>query len=221
MAGPHSSNHGLRADGPPYIDPHPSQPIPSQSTYGGQLGSELTPLSAAYPGQLPPPVPYRKPRRRGLIIGVLISLGLVAALTAAIVYGARESQSTAGAPFTDAAVKTAIQNYLTALEDRDIDTISRNMLCGIYDAVRDRRSDRALAKLSSEAFRKQFAQAEVTSIDKIVYISNYQAQVLFTMRVKPTSGGQTRNQVQGLTQLLFQHGQILVCSYVLRTAGAY
>jgi hypothetical protein len=61
----------------------------------------------------------------------------------------------------------------------------------------------------------------VTSIDKIVYLSNYQAQVLFTMRVNLATGGPPRDQVQGLAQLLFQHNQVLVCSYVLRTAGAY
>lgn len=87
--------------------------------------------------------------------------------------------------------------------------------------MRDRRSDQALAKLSSDAFRKQFSSAQVISIDKIVYWSNYQAQVLFTMRVRPATGGPPREQVQGLAQLLFQHGQVLVCSYVLRTAGTY
>jgi hypothetical protein len=221
MAGPHSPHHGLSADGPPYTDPHPSQPIRSQTTYAGPAGGEPTPLSAAYPGQLPPPVPYPKRRRRRLVIGALVSLALIAALTAAIIYGAHESRPRAGTPFSDASAKTAIQDYLGALENRDTDKIARNMLCGIYDAVRDRRSDQALARLSSDAFRKQFSQAEVTSIDKIVYLSNYQAQVLFTMRVKPAAGGPARDQVQGLTQLLFQHGQILVCSYVLRTAGAY
>ena len=63
----------------------------------------------------------------------------------------------------------------------------------MYDAVRDRRSDQALAKLSSDAFRKQFSEAQVTSIDKIVYWSHYQAQVLFTMRVEPATGGAKRD----------------------------
>jgi hypothetical protein len=122
---------------------------------------------------------------------------------------------------SDATAKTAIQGYLDALEHRDIDTIARNALCGIYDAVRDRRSDQALAKLSSEAFRKQFTQAQVTSIDKIVYWSDYQAQVLFSMRVETGGGGTSREQVQGIAQLLLQHNQVLVCSYVQRTAGSY
>jgi hypothetical protein len=87
--------------------------------------------------------------------------------------------------------------------------------------VRDRRSDQALAKLSSDAFRKQFSEAKVTSIDKIVYWSDYQAQVLFSMEVQPPTGSSTRGQVQGIAQLLSQHNQILVCSYVQRTAGEY
>ena len=91
----------------------------------------------------------------------------------------------------------------------------------MYDGVRDKRSDQALAKLSSDAFRKQFSEVEVTSIDKIVYLSQYQAQALFTMQVSPAPAGPMRGQVQGIAQLLFQRSQILVCSYVLRTAGSY
>jgi hypothetical protein len=61
----------------------------------------------------------------------------------------------------------------------------------------------------------------VTAIDKIVYLSQYQAQALFTMQVSPAIGGPMRAQVQGVAQLLFQRGHILVCSYVLRTGGSY
>jgi hypothetical protein len=61
----------------------------------------------------------------------------------------------------------------------------------------------------------------VTSIDKIVYWSDYQAQVLFSMRVQPATGTNTRSEVQGVAQLLSQHNQVVVCSYVLRTAGFY
>ena len=87
--------------------------------------------------------------------------------------------------------------------------------------MRDRRSDQALAKLSSDAFRKQFTEAQVTSIDKIVYWSDYQAQVLFSMRIQPSTGSSTRSQVQGIAQLLSQHNQVLVCSYVQRATGTY
>jgi len=220
MAGPDLPNHDIGAHGPPYTEPRPSQPIPGQPAYARSPADQAPPASAAYPG-LPPPVSYPKRRRRPLIVGALVALALVAAMTTAIVYGTRSERSTAAGALSDATAKTAIQGYLDALEHRDIETIARNTLCGIYDAVRDRRSDEALAKLSSDAFRKQFSQTKVTSIDKIVYWSKYQAQVLFTMRVVPATGGAPRGGMQGLAQLLIQRNQILVCSYVLRTAGTY
>ena len=210
MPGPYSPNHRFGIDGPPFTDPHPSQPIP---------GQQAAPPSAAYPGPLPPPVRYPKRRRRRLVLGILLVLVLVTGLVAAILHGSHNGPTTA--TISDATAKTAIQRYLDALEHRDIDTIARNALCGIYDAVRDRRSDQALAKLSSEAFRKQFTEAQVTSIDKIVYWSNYQAQVLFSMRVKPATGSALHEQIQGIAQLLSQHNRVLVCSYVQRTAGTY
>jgi hypothetical protein len=219
MAGPHPPHHGARADGPPYTEPHPSQPIPSQ--HAQPSTNDAAPPSGGYPGRLPPPVSYPRRARRRFIIGVLLAFGLIAGMTAVIVYGVRENRSSPAGPLSDQAAKVAIQGYLDALQHRDLDTIARNTLCGIYDAVRDRRSDQALAKLSSDAFRKQFSQAQVTSIDKIVYWSRYQAQVLFSMRVVPATGGPPRDGVQGLAQLLLQHNQILVCSYVLRTAGMY
>ena len=210
MPGPYSPNHRFGIDGPPFTDPHPSQPIP---------GQQAAPPSAAYPGPLPPPVRYPKRRRRRLGLSILLALLLVTGLVAAILHGSHSGPTTA--TISDATAKTAIQRYLDALEHRDIDTIARNALCGIYDAVRDRRSDQALAKLSSEAFRKQFTEAQVTSIDKIVYWSDYQAQVLFSMRVQPGTGSAPHEQVQGIAQLLLQHNQLLVCSYVQRTAGSY
>jgi hypothetical protein len=228
MPGPYSPHQGIGTDGPPFTDPHPSQPIPAQQAYAGAYpgppageAAQAALPSAAYPGLLPPPLPYPKRRRRHLVLGVLIAVALTAAMTMAIVYGAHGGGTSSGGGFPDARAKTAIQGYLDALQHRDAETIARNTLCGIYDAVRDRRPDQALAKLSSDAFRKQFSEAEVTSIDKIVYWSSYQAQVLFSMRVKAATGGSPRDGVQGIAQLLRQHNQILVCSYVLRTAGIY
>ncbi len=218
MPGPHSSNHGLDADGPPLAEPYPGQPVYASSR--ADETTEAAPPAAAYPGLLPPPVSYPKRQRRRLVIGALVAIALIAGLTAAIVGGLRQNEATGGV-ISDTTAKSAIQGYLDALEQRDTETIARNTLCGIYDAVRDRRQDQALAKLSSDAFRKQFSDAQVTSIDKIVYWSNYQAQVLFTMRVTPATGGPPRDQVQGIAQLLSQHKQVLVCSYVLRTAGTY
>jgi hypothetical protein len=223
MPGPYSPNHRFGAGGPPFTDPHPSQPIPDQPTHAGPPLSEpveAAPPAAAYPGPLPPPVPYPKRRGRRLVLAAVVAVVLIAGLITAIVHGARNTPSTSGA-FSDATAKTAIQGYLNALEHRDTETIARNSLCGIYDAVRDRRSDEALAKLSSDAFRKQFSEAQVTSIDKIVYWSNYQAQVLFSMRVAPATGSSAREEIQGIAQLLNQHNRVLVCSYVQRTAGSY
>jgi hypothetical protein len=195
MAGPHSPNPTVGADGP---SPQPA--------------------ALEYPGNYPAPP---KPRRKRLVIGILLAVALVAVMTVAIVYGVRTNGANTGARFSEGAAKSAIQGYLDALEHRDIDEIARNALCGLYDGVQDKRSDQALAKLSSDAFRKQFSEVELTSIDKIVYLSQYQAQALFTMRVSPVSGGPMHGQVQGIAQLLFQRGQIMVCSYVLRTGGSY
>ena len=226
MAGPHPSNPTVGANGPP---PHgeggPHQPPPVE--YPRERTATEPPFPAtpaSYPGPLPPRPPqasYPKPRRRRLIIGILVAVAVVAAITAAIVYGVRTNGANTGSAFSEGAAKTAIQGYLDALAHRDVETIARNALCGLYDGVHDRRSDQALAKLSSDAFRKQFSEVDVTSIDKIVYLSQYQAQVVFSMRVSPVSGGPMRGDLQGVAQLLIQRNQILVCSYVLRTAGSY
>lgn len=227
MAGPHSPNPAVGADGrhePETLEfpedvsgARPAFPVGPGAIPPGAM---VTP-GATYPGQLPPPPTYPKRRPKRLIIATLLALMLVAGLTAAIVYGVRTNGANTGATFSETSAKTAIQGYLNALVHKDVDTIVRNALCGIYDSVKDKRSDQALAKLSSDAFRKQFSQVDVTSIDKIVYWSQYQAQVLFTMQVTPATGGPPRGQVQGVAQLLFQRGQISVCSYVLRTAGQY
>ncbi len=217
MAGPHPPDHTVGATGP---TPHAeSQPLeyPAEPVAGGPP----THHAASYGGQ-PPPVPYptARPKRR-LLIGVLMAVALVAATTLAIAYGVRTNGANTGNSFSEGAAKTAIQDYLDALEHRNIDVIVRNALCGMYDAVRDKRSDVALAKMSSDALRKQFSDVQLMSVDKIVYLSQYQAQALFTMRVSPADGSPARSDVQGMAQLLFQRGQIMVCAYVLRTGGSY
>ncbi|WP_343576056.1 hypothetical protein [Mycobacterium sp.] len=213
MSGPYSSDHRMGSDGPPLGDTHPSQPIPARPGY------PPPPPAMAYPG--PPPVPLPKPRRPRLLVGGGVALLVVATVITAVVYSTHRAPVAARGAFSDATAATAIQGYLDALQHRDTEAIARNTLCGIYDAVRDRRSDQALARLSSDAFRKQFSEAQVTSIDKIVYWSDYQAQVLFTMRVQPATGSSTRSEVQGVAQLISQHNHILVCSYVLHSVGVY
>jgi ketosteroid isomerase-like protein len=138
--------------------------------------------------------------------------------------GGRDEQTSTNA-LTDASAKAAIQDYLDALTDGDAETVARHTLCGLFDAVKERRSDMALARLSSDAFRKQYESAEVTAIDKMVQSSPTQAQVLFTMRVIPASGS-SRNQPdeaeeQAVAQLLSIDDEVLVCSYLPRTAGQY
>jgi hypothetical protein len=176
--------------------------------------------SEPYPGLLPPPLPYPKRSRWRLVAVIVAAIVAVAGITAAIVYGVR-SDNSGGSQLTATNAKTAIQQYLDALSNADVETIARNTLCGMYDSVRDKRSDQALAKLSSEAFRKQFAKADVTTIDKMVYLSPSQAQVLFSMKVTSAARGAQAHEEQGVAQILMSENHLLVCSYLLRTASVY
>jgi hypothetical protein len=222
MAGPIPPHQQVGAEGqpfsgpPPYSEPYPDEPFGAAVPPG--------PYPGVYPGALPPPVAYPKPRprRRALWLG-LVALVLVGAVVAAVltIRTGQSTTPTAAGGFTEAAAKTSISNYLTALSRGDTETIARNNLCGMYDGVKDRKSDLALAKLASDAFRRQFSGAEVASIDSIVPWSNYQAQVLFTMKVAPTSTRGNRGEEQGVAQLLRQGNQLLVCSYLLRTAAQF
>jgi hypothetical protein len=204
--------------------PHPpggaeGQPFTGASAYP----AEPYPYPGGYPGPLPPPVGFPAPPQRGrALLWTLLGLGLVTALVVAALAIGGGRAGTAGSGFTDAAAKTAIQNYLTALSDSDTEAVAQNNLCGMFDAIKDRKSDLALARLASDAFRKQFSRAEVVSIDKIVLSSPYQAQVLFTMKVTPGSMSRKgREEEQGVAQLLRQDNRLLVCSYLLRTTAQY
>jgi len=172
---------------------------------------------------LPPPVAYPKRRRWWPAAVALLVVALTAAGAVAIGLEARKDKP--GAVLTPDSARAAIQDYLDALTSGDDETVARHTLCGLYDAVRERRADLAVAGMASDAFRKQFSRAEVTSIDKMVPWSATQAQVLFTMRVAPARGsarGQQppNDEEQGVAQVLAQDNQILVCSYLLRT-GQY
>ena len=212
MAGPYPPPQS-GADDQQFAPPYSGQPFPGQPY----------PVPAGYPGSLPPPVNYPSPTRGGRAAWwALGALAVIGALVAAVALlgGGRASPPTTA--FTDAVAKTTIQNYLTALSDADTETVARNNACGMFDAIKDRKSDLSLARLASDAFRKQFAQAEVTSIDKIVPSSSLQAQVLFTMKVAPAATSRkARDSEQGVAQLLRQDGKLLVCSYLLRTAAQY
>jgi hypothetical protein len=207
MAGPYPQYSDAALSQPNYTEPYPSHPIGA--------------AASVYPGMLPPPVPYPSRRRWRLIAVILLVLAVVAGTTTAIVYAVNSGSSNpGGGQLTEAAAKTAIQSYLDALRKGDNETVARNTLCGFYDAVKDKRSDQALARLSSETFRKQFSQADVTSIDKLVFMSPNQAQVLFSMQVVPARGSQ-KHQEQAIAQVLSQDNRLLVCQYLLRSAGQY
>jgi hypothetical protein len=217
MAGPYPPMPPSGAEG---------QGFPGGPAYREPVPYPTGPYPTGYPGPLPPPVSYgappTPPGRRPVLLWTLLGLGLIAALIATAVLTGGRGRGTGSAGFTDAGSKTAIQSYLTALSDGDQEVIARNSLCGMFDAIKDRKSDMALARLASDAFRKQFARAEVTSIDKIVVSSPYQAQVLFTMKVQPAATSRkARDEEQGVAQLLRQDNQLLVCSYLLRTAAQY
>jgi hypothetical protein len=202
LAGPYPPHHGT--------NPLPNPPLPQPDS--------------PYPGALPPPLPYPSKRRRtGLIIGVLIAVAAIAGIAATVVVGIRDDGSTQPAMLTADSAKQAIQSYLDALSDGDVQAISRNTLCGLYDGVKDRRTDDALAKLSSETFRKQFSRADVTSVDTMVFSSTTSAQVLFTMKVAPAAGNRSDDgaERQAVAQLMAHNGELLVCSYVQRTAGVF
>jgi hypothetical protein len=209
MTGPYPPEYGAGPVGPQNYAP---QPYPAN-------------VPSPYPSMLPPPLQYPKRRWWLPVAAVALAVAVIAAVVTAIVFATRDDNASGNSALTDASAKAAIQEYLDALSKGDNQTVARHTLCGLFDAVKEHRSDLALASLSSDAFRKQYSRAEVTSIDKMVQWSPNQAQVLFTMRVAPASGstrGQPPNdEEQAVAQLLSQDNEVLVCSYLPRTAGQY
>ena len=84
--------------------------------------------------------------------------------------------------------------------------------------IKDKRAEQALARLNSETFRKQFTQADVTSVDKMVSCRPAQAQVLFSMQVVPATRGAKKREEQAVATLVADGDQVLVCQYVLKSA---
>lgn len=231
MSGPYPPHQGAGVD-PAYAGPWSpgsgQQPSPGHQPFPPMVGPQGPPQGgpypsaypgATYPGPLPPPVQYPRPRRWRVVILALAVVAVVAAAAIAIVFAVRDS--TPPATITAASTQRAIQTYLDALSNGDTEVIARNTLCGLYDGVHDRRSDDALAKLSSDAFQKQFSKVTVTSVDTMVFASPSAAQVLFSMKVSPASGSKVASDQQGVAQVLAFNGELLVCSYVLRTSGMY
>jgi hypothetical protein len=234
MAGPYPPHQGTGAFGP-YSDPHPSRPFAAPPVYPEAYANPYQPApfpppgqppvpgppSGAFPGPLPPPVPYPRRRRWKAVTGVVVALVVVAALVTAVMFAVRKDSAGQHTVLTAASAQRAIQGYLDALSKGDVEVISRNSLCGLYDGVKDRRSDNALATLSSDAFQKQFSSVEVTGVDTIVFASPTAAQVLFTMNAVPAGRSTGSIERQGVAQVLEYNNDILVCSYVLRTAGMF
>jgi hypothetical protein len=146
-------------------------------------------------------------------IAILI-VAVIAAVVAALVLAGGEE--TTDAAVTPERAQTAIQNYMDALSNGDTETVARNASCGLFDEIKDRKADMSLAKLASDAFRRQYKTAEITSIDKLVTWSPNQAQVLFTMQVQPARA-QGKAERQAVAQILTLDDQVLVCSYLPRT----
>jgi hypothetical protein len=195
--------------------PYPESPYQASQPYPAQVPS-------AYPGALPPPVPYptRPSRRRFLVAGLaLLVVVALAAAAVTIVFAMRRDDATDTA-LTPASAKSSIQGFLDALSRGNDEEIARHASCGVFDEIKDKQSDMALANLASDAFRRQFGSAEVTSIDKIVTWSPNQAQVLFTMQVTQAGRSQSESSRQAVAQLLIQNRDVLVCSYLPRT-GQY
>ena len=206
----------------PYPPEYGGGPIGPQM-YAAQPYPEHGP--PPYPSMLPPPLQYPKRRWRLVIAVAALAVVVLAAVVTAIVFASRNDNAPGHSALTEASAKAAIQDYLDAMSKGDDETIARDNLCGLFDAVKEHRSDLALAALSSDAFRKQYRSAEVTSIDKMVLWSPNQAQVLFTMKAAPASGSRRdqtpNNEEQAVAQLLAQDNEILVCSYLPRTTGSY
>ena len=204
--------------------PYPESPYPGTPPQQSlpPFGAPLAP--SPYPAALPPPVDYPKePRRRRFVfvaLGVLVTL-VVAAVAATSVFAERGDEAPASTSLNADSAKAAIQEYLDALTQGKDEVIAEHASCGLFDAVKDKQADMALANLASETFRRQFSSAEVTTIDKIVELSPNQAQVLFSMDAKSPGRSQTATERQAVAQILVQGDQLLVCSYLPRNAGPF
>jgi hypothetical protein len=178
-------------------------------------------VSSVYPGSLPPPVPYPGTGRWRLLAVALLVIAVVAGATTAIVFAVNSDTTSVSGRITETRAKSAIQDYLKAMLKGDTDTVARNSACGLWDALKDRGQDQQVARQMSESFRRMFSKADVTSIDKMAFLSRYQVQVLFTMRVMPVTRGSRQRDEQATANLLSQEGQVYVCQYVPRVGSQF
>jgi hypothetical protein len=203
--------------------PYPESPYPDSLPQQQFPPTGSPHVSTDYPGSLPPPVEYPKtPRRsRWLFIGLGLLVAAVIAAVVAVLIVAERSDGAGNAVLTPESAKAAIQTYLDALAKGDEETVARNASCGLFDAIKDKQADISLGKLASDVFRRQFDSVQVEQVDKIVMLSPNQAQALFTMKATMATRNQTEVDRQAVAQLLIQDKDILVCSYLPRTAGPF
>jgi hypothetical protein len=154
-----------------------------------------------------------------IVLGLLV-VAVIAAVVAALILAERRPAGAGDTVLNPDSAKAAIQQYLDALAQGDDETIARNASCGLFDAIKDKQPDMALAKLASDVFRRQFDSVQVQQVDKIVSLSANQAQALFTMKAK-TAMHEVEVNRQSVAQLLVQGNEILVCSYLPRSAGPF
>src|ERR1043165_4325126 len=104
------------AQAPEHIPPQPyPEPVPTEPS--------------AYPGTLPPPVPYPTRRRWPKILAALLVVAAVGGVLTAVLVAGRRGP-VAPVVVSDARAQAAIQEYLDALLDGDDETIARHTLCG-------------------------------------------------------------------------------------------
>src|SRR3954465_7258542 len=102
MTGPYPPEYGAGPVGPQMYAP---QPYPEN-------------VPSPYPAMLPPPLQYPK-RRWWPIAAIVAAIVVIAGLGAAIVFAARNDNSSNATGLTDASAKAAIQEYLDALSKGD------------------------------------------------------------------------------------------------------
>ena len=152
---------------------------------------------------------------------VLLVVAVLAAVAAAIVVADAAATTATNAALTPESAKTAIQDYLDALAKGDDETIARQRVVRALRRDQGPRSDMALANLASDAFRRQFGSAEVTSIDKIVtLVAESGAGAVHHAGRNRRAAHRSEAERQAVAQLLIQDNHILVCSYLPR-AGQY
>lgn len=229
MPGPHSPNPGVGTNGPaPYPSPHPTNPKPW-----------TTPTTSAPPNR-PSPGTGRRRGAAARRISRRAAAGVLPEATAQAAADRHCGSPRAGVgydggdhirgPHQRSQHGRHILGGTGQNRDSGIPQRAGEPRCGHHRsqcAVRypRRRARQALRSGLGQAEQRRVPQAVLpgrSDLDRqnrvLVAISGPGAvhHAGDTCRRRPPRG-----QVQGIAQLLFQRGQVLVCSYVLRTAGSY